>query len=342
VYRYEYEKFITFADASGTMGLIRGYAQWKHSFTNYLTAYAGLYAQYFGLNGEFSWEPRVSLSWKPGSRNTFTLGYGLHSQIQPKSVYMFQTYDEVNDSYFRTNEDLGFTKSHHLVFGYDHSFTNNFRFKSETYYQHLFNVPVSNSFGEFSMANAGGFFGSPNVDSLLNEGTGYNYGIELTLEKFLSSGYYILFTSSLFDSKYKGGDGVTRNTAFNGNYVFNLLGGYERRIGESAFLTVDLKGVLAGGRRYVPIDVEESMAQGVEERDWSRAYEDKYNDYFRIDLRFGIKLDHKRFSQEWALDLQNLTGHQNLFAEGIDVETGEIYQVYQQGFIPMVLYRIHF
>ncbi len=342
VYKYEYEKFITFTDVSGTMGLIRGYAQWKHTFNNQWIGYAGVYAQYFGLNGELSWEPRVSLTWKAGNKNTFTLGYGLHSQIQPKSVYFFQTYDELDDSYFRTNEDLGFTKSHHLVLGYDHSFTNNFRFKSETYYQHLFNIPVSNSFGEFSMANAGDFFASPNVDSLENEGTGYNYGVELTLEKFLSSGYYILFTTSLFDSKYKGGDGVTRNTAFNGNYVFNLLGGYERRIAEKTYLTGDIKGVLAGGRRYVPIDVDESMDQGLEVRDWSRAYEDKYNDYFRIDLRFGLKLNSKRFSQEWAIDFQNITGYQNLFAEGIDVETGEVYQVYQQGFIPMFLYRIQF
>ena len=98
------------------------------------------------------------------------------------------------------------------------------------------------------MVNMGGFFGTANVDSLENEGTGSNYGIELTLEKFLSSGYYVLFTTSLFDSKYVGGDGVTRNTAFNGNYVFNLLGGYERRIAEATFLTVDLKGSAARAR----------------------------------------------------------------------------------------------
>ncbi len=338
----EYDKFITFTDISETMWLARAYAQWKHTFNNQLTGYAGIHTQYFGLNQEFSWEPRVSLAWKAGSKNTFNLGYGLHSQIQPKSVYFLETYDEINDTYFRTNEGVGFTKSHHFVLGFDHSFSNNFRIKSETYYQHLFNIPVSNSFGEFSMANAGDFFARSNVDSLENNGTGNNYGIELTVEKFLSSGYYVLFTTSLFDSKYKGGDGITRNTAFNGNYVFNLLGGYEKKIGKKTYLTVDIKGVLAGGRRYVPIDVDESMEQGVEVRDWSRAYQDRYDDYFRIDLRFGFKLNSKRFSQEWAVDLQNLTGYQSLFMEGIDVETGEIYQVYQQGFIPMFLYRIHF
>ena len=58
------------------------------------------------------------------------------------------------------------------------------------------------------MLNAGDFFGIPSVDSMVNEGTGYNYGLELTVEKFLSRNYYVLLTGSLFDSKYKGYDGI--------------------------------------------------------------------------------------------------------------------------------------
>jgi hypothetical protein len=111
---------------------------------------------------------------------------------------------------------------------------------------------------------------------------------------------------------------------------------------KKTYLTVDIKGVLAGGRRYVPIDVEASMEKGVEVRDWSRAYEDRYDDYFRTDLRIGLKLNHRRFSQEWAIDLQNLTGFQSVFMEGLDLDTGETYKVYQQGFYPMFLYRIQF
>ena len=337
-----YDQFITTTDISGTLGLARGYAQWYHAFNHKLSGYVGMHLQYFTLNREASYEPRMALNWQPGTRGTFSLGYGLHSQIQPKAVYYYQTYDESNNSYSITNEQVGFTKSHHAVLGYNHMLGKNFRIKSEAYYQYLFNVPVSQSFGAFSMVNAGDFFAIPTEDSLVNRGTGHNYGFELTVEKFLSRGYYFLFTTSLFDSKYKGGDQITRNSAFNGNYVFNLLAGYERKIGKKTYLTVDLKGVLAGGRRYVPIDVAASMKEEMEVRDWSRAYEDRYDDYFRTDLRIGIKMNGKRSSQEWAIDLQNLTGYQSIFMEGIDVNTGEIYQVYQQGFYPMFLYRIQF
>jgi len=338
----EYDQFITTTDIKGTLGLARTYAQWQHSFSNTFKGYAGLHLQFFNLNREVSYEPRFALTWQPGTRGVFSLGYGLHSQIQPKSVYYYQSYDEDTDTYHRTNEELGFTRSHHAVIGYNHMLSKDFRFKAESYYQSLFNVPVSRTFGEFSLLNSGDFFGIPVEDSLENIGTGINYGFELTVEKFLSKGYYFLFTTSLFDSKYKGGDGISRNTAFNGNYVFNLLAGYERKIGKKTYLTVDLKGVLAGGRRYVPIDVEASIKEGVEERDWSRAYEERYDDYFRTDLRLGLKVNFKGCSQEWAIDLQNLTGYRSIFMEGIDVNSGELYQVYQQGFYPMFLYRIQF
>jgi len=167
----------------------------------------------------------------------------------------------------------------------------NFRVKAETYYQYLFNIPVSDSFEEYSLINSGDYFGVGVADSMENKGTGYNYGIELTVEKFLSKGYYVLFTSSLLDSKYRGADGILRNTAFNGNYVFNLLAGYERRIGKKTYVTADLKGVWAGGRRFVPIDLEESLEQDMDVRDWSRAYEERYDDCFRTDLRLGVKLN---------------------------------------------------
>ena len=338
----DYGEFITRADVSGQMAMVRAYGQYQHHFGEQLTAYTGLHLQYFGLNDETAVEPRLGARYKLNNRNTFNLGFGLHSQIQPKVIYFAQTWDSISRTYHKTNVDLGYTRSSHFVLGYDHLFNQDFRIRMETYYQHLYNVPVKESFPEFSLINAGDFFGLPMEDSLENNGTGQNYGIELTVEKFLSKGYYFLFTASLFDSKYRGADAKLRNTAFNGNYVFNLLGGYERKLGRNLRLTLDLKTVLAGGRRHVPIDLEESIRTGGEVRDWSRAYEDRYNDYFRTDFRIGIKLNGKRASQEWAIDLQNLTGFQSIFMEGYDVHEEEIYTVYQQGFIPMFLYRIHF
>src|SRR5690606_18511344 len=120
----------------------------------------------------------------------------------------------------------------HWVLGYDQKLGKELRLKAETYYQRLYNVPVTQRNSSFSTLNEGTNYIYSDEDSLMNNGTGRNFGLELTLEKFFSRGYYFLFTASLFDSRYRASDDILRNTAFNGNYVFNLLGGKEFRVGK--------------------------------------------------------------------------------------------------------------
>jgi len=338
----DYGRFITYTNIDGKMTLLRGYAQWQHKIGSRVTTYTGLTAQHFVLNRETSIEPRLGLNFVAGENSSFNLGFGIHSQLQARGTYFLQDYNPVNDTYLKSNENLKFTKSAHFVLGYQYLVNKNFRIRLESYLQEIYKVPVKKSFPEFSMINYGDQFGSPVEDSLVNAGKGRNYGLELTVEKFLNRGWYFLFTTSLFDSKYAGYDKVWRNTAFNGNYVFNLLGGYEFKLGSKTLLTTDIKTVWAGGKRYVPINLEASIQQQEQVLDWSKAYDNKYNDYFRTDIRIGLKMNGKKFSQEWGIDLQNITGYKSVFTEGFDGFKGETYKVYQQGFIPMFLYRIQF
>ncbi|MBN2011554.1 hypothetical protein JW960_19640 [candidate division KSB1 bacterium] len=39
--------------------------------------------------------------------------------------------------------------------------------------------------------------------NLANNGTGKNYGIKFTIEKFLNNGWYFLSTNSIYQAKYK-------------------------------------------------------------------------------------------------------------------------------------------
>lgn len=338
----DYNRFITITDIDGKMMLYRSYLQWQHNIGSRLTTYSGIHLQYFGLNNEVAVEPRLSARLIATDKSSFNVGFGLHSQLQPKSVYFYRDYNALSDSYSVTNEKLKFTRSAHFVLGYQYLLSNNFRLKLESYYQHLYKVPVKSSFGEFSLINSGDQFGTQQEDSLINAGKGRNYGLEITLEKFLSNNWYFLFTTSVFDSKYQGFDKVWRNTAFNGNYVVNLLSGYEKKLGSNSLLTFDIKTVWAGGKRYIPVDLASSIANKEEIRDYGKAYSEKYSDYFRTDFRIGLKINNKRFSQEWGIDLQNITGYKSLFMEAFDPGKGEMDQVYQQGFIPMFLYRVQF
>lgn len=44
----------------------------------------------------------------------------------------------------------------------------------------------------------------------------------------------MLMTTSLYESTYEGSDGIKRNTAFNNNYIYNLLFGEEWKLGWKA------------------------------------------------------------------------------------------------------------
>ncbi len=246
--------------------LVQAYAHAKYSFNDKLTLNIGLHSpQYLSLNGSSSIEPRLGLKYQATRRHTFSAGYGMHSQTQPTDVYFYRTQNP-DGSTSQTNTDLGFTNSQHFVLGYDYSPIGDWRLKSEVYYQLLNNVPVTQNPGSFSMLNAGASFAPVEVSNLVNQGEGTNYGVELTLEKFFSKGYYGMVTGSLYDSKFKASNGVEYNTAFNGRFVYNILAGKEIKLGKTKrnAMSFDLKFTQAGGRYYTPVDQQASQEAGNE------------------------------------------------------------------------------
>jgi hypothetical protein len=299
-----------------------------------------LHYQGLSHNGSQALEPRLGLQYQLSERQSLSFGLGLHHQMQPLQIYFFET-PFADGGIERSNENLDFTRSAQVVLGYDHRLGENLRLKVETYYQVIDQAPVTSHPGTFSLLNAGADFGFPSVDSLVNEGSGRNVGLELTLEKFFSDGYYFLMTTSLFDSKYTGSDGVQRNSAFNGNYVFNLLGGKEFRLGKH-LLSVDVKGAYAGNRRYTPIDLAASRERGETVRKGEQVFELQYAPYFRIDLKATFRMNLSKVAQEWSLDMQNLTNHQNIFNQTYNRVTDKVESNFQIGLFPVVQYRILF
>jgi hypothetical protein len=321
--------------------LLQGYGQYKYRFNNRFSLYGGLHFQHFAYNNSTSAEPRLSVEWKPRENESLSLGYGHHTQLQPLFLYFIETY-RTEGTYYQTNKNLDFTKSNQWVLSYHRSFTRNLRVKAETYYQYQHDIPVERKESYFSLANYGASFHLARVDSLVNAGISKNYGLELTLEKFFSDNYYFLLTLSLFDSKYRGSNGEWRNTAFNNNYVINLLGGYEFTLGPKSTLALNLRMVSAGGRHYTPIDVERSIEADSPRYIEEKAYQKQYADYFRLDGRIRFRLNGKNITQEWALDVTNLTDHRNIFSKRYNRVEDKVVTEYQQRIFPIMLYRINF
>ena len=332
--------FQTLSDTKVNMTMLRNYLQWQHKFTDDLTLNTGINSQYLFYNSSYSIEPRAGIKWDINNIHTLSFGTGLHSQMQPRVIYFFETQTGIG-SYIQTNNNLDFTKSIHLILGYDYLISENMRLKAETYYQYLYDIPIKEEgFPQYSLINSGGDFWVGREDSLVNKGSGENLGLDLTVERFFKTNYYYLITVSLFNSTYKGNDGIERNTSFNQNFLINIVGGYECIIREKNFITINLKNVFAGGKRYVPIDPVASGNAGETRYNWNDAYSKRYKNFFRTDLRIGYKINMQRMSFEIAADLQNITNSKQPFMEFYDPTTGKIKSMLQFGFLPMLTMKI--
>lgn len=327
---------------SGNSMLVQAFVNWQHKFSDQFTLNSGVRYINYLLNNTYNVEPRMGLRYSFRPNQSFSVGAGLHSQVQPLYVYFSSVYNPATQLSEKTNINLGLTKSAHGVLAYDVNLGKNARIKTEAYYQYLFNVPVKYSQPYFSVLNLGANFESPNVDSLVNKGTGENYGLEFTLEKFYSKGYYYLLTASLFESYYYGSDHVRRNTAFNGNYVFNVLGGKEFKVKTRHTFAIDFKVTYAGGKRYTPIDLTASQYVGAEVKDYRYAYQNQYPDYFRLDIKPSYRYNMKKVTLELNCDFQNVTGHSNVFQQTYDPQKKKLVTDYQLKFFFIPQFRLLF
>ena len=340
-----YPDLVKLVTQDGNYSIAQPFVQGQFRLTEKLTFNAGVHGQYFSINDEFVVEPRTALSYAFNPKNTISFGYGLHHQPVPVPILFLNEF--VGGTQVQTNKDLDLVQSEHYVLGYDVRLANKWRGKVEVYYQDISKAGVESFPSSYSTLTEGADFGySIDKTSLVSNGKGHNQGIEFTVEKFFSDGYYGLFTTSLFESKYTGSDDVERNSPFNNGYVINVLGGKEFKIGKAkrnVFL-IDTKFTTAGGRYYTPVDLDASNDAGYEIRDNANAFSQQYDSYLRLDVKFGIKINSKskkRFHQ-FYVDFQNITNHTNVFAKEYNRLTNSINQKDQIGFSPDFGYKFQF
>lgn len=321
-----------------TLTLLKGYAQWKHRFTEKFSANTGIHLQGLTLNNTFSIEPRIGLIYKFSSQNTFSFGYGLHGQAQNALVYFYPT-TTGNGNFLYSNKNLDFTKSHHFVLALNSWLTSNLQLKSELYYQSIFNAPVERTSSTFSALNVGGIYSFPLKEQLVNNGSGRNYGLEITLQKHFSDDYYLMGNGSIFSSRYKGSDNIERNTPFNSSYAFKIVAGKELHLLDGK-LSLNLGITSAGGRFTTPVDLEKSKENGYVVYDETIApFSIRQRPYFRADIKIGYSVNLKKSTVEYGMDIRNVSNHSNLFLERYNRRTDQLVNEYQQGFLIIPYFR---
>ncbi|MES2780702.1 MAG: TonB-dependent receptor [Bacteroidota bacterium] len=343
-----FENLSTLTDFDENMGTMQNFVSWKHRLNERITFVGGVQNMNVLYNKKSTLEPRLAASWMVNSTTTLNAGYGKHSTMESVHNY-FAKVTESNGTVREPNRNLDLLKADHFVLGYEKRFGENIRVKLEAYYQSLYNLPVENNdTSYYSTINEGTSF---RYVELVNKGTGKNYGVELTIERFFNKGYYYLINASLYDSKYKSLEGIERNTQYNGNYLVNILCGKEfGNLGKKKNQTLNLNGKLffAGGQKYIPLlrDAQGNLAVDAANNkfwDYKKAYDKKFNDIYQVTVSASYKWNKQKVTHELFLNLDNLTNAQGKLSEFYDEnKPGKVGYVRQFGLFPNLMYRLYF
>lgn len=327
--------------------LAQAFLQWKYKINQRLTLNAGVHAQYFTLSNSLSAaEPRIGLKIATSDKSVLALGAGMHSQHHP--LYIYTYHQNLGNEKVYHNLNMDFIRSIHSVISYSTKIGKSMSFKTEAYYQYLYDVPVTVEPSSFSILNQGSGFARFFPDSLENTGTGYNYGLEFTVQKFFDNSFFFMTTLSLYNSKYYGSDGILRNTDFNGNYIANALAGKEFKIGKTDkhSLSLGLKVTYAGGKRRGIVDPV--MTDSLKEVIFldSGYNEIRFKDYFRLDIKVNYVLNAKKTTHEFGLDLVNILNYDNILGLTYTPNQDNPMMPYQErnqlGFLPIFYYKLDF
>ncbi|MDH3650638.1 MAG: carboxypeptidase-like regulatory domain-containing protein [Saprospiraceae bacterium] len=325
------------SDVSAKGWLYEGYGDLRWQPNVDLALHTGLHVSYFTLNKTSTIEPRISARYNTSASSYVGLSYGLYSRTPESNVMLLLRPDG------RSNNQLDFIRSHHAVLSYTLFLDTQSKIVTEVFYQHLFNIPTAVGKGRsLATINSTEFLFSEHLQS---KGTGDNYGVEVSYQKYFEGSTFFEINGTLYDSKYTGDDGRRRNTRYNGKYGFNISGGKEfskdRRDKRKSF-GVNLRLTIHGGFWEGPIDVAASRERLTTVYEEVDAFTEQLPAFFKADVRIYFKRTKEKYSSIFGLDLLNATNRTNIDYYFFDPHTEGIMAKDQLGIIPNLSYRIEF
>lgn len=341
-YVYSPAPFTDWVKAKGNTGL--GSLFWQNIIkpTAHLTMNLGLAGSYFAFSDDFSVEPRASMKWEPDGRNSFGLGYGLHSMIERLDAYFYE------EGGRRLNKDLGLTKAHHLLATYMYRFSDNLNLRLSAHWQYGFDTPVGIGGSTFCAVNR---FLNYFDEAMSNDGNTRNYGADITLEHYMSHGFFGQVNASLFKSEYRAQDKVWRSQLYDRRYTAKLLAGKEWMTGsrKQNVFNVSVKYALQGGLRYTPMDLTAMNAlldagQIPEEEIFQqdKAMSKQYKPEHTVDLTVSYKINKRKQSHTIAFEGVNILMNETPFAQRFDLSTRTVKTDKVGISLPNLFYRLDF
>lgn len=292
-------------------------------------------------NRDRSLEPRASLNWRLNNFHRLTLAYGFYSQLNPRWLEA----DYRGDTDVSPNRGIGLVRSRQFGLRHAWQLSEPWVLKTELFWHRFSDIPVSGTNPAFSIFNITEMAA---YESLQATGIAENKGLEINLERYLNSGWFLVANASVFDSRYQGSDQIWRSSRWDLGHIFNLTAGREWQREPRTAEKVNVYGLngrltYTGGYRVAPVDLTASRLAGETRFDASNGWSEQLPGYFRLDLRvyWRRSLGNRRNST-FAMDFQNATMQQNVAYYFYDAFTDKTETKYQLGLIPNLSWRLEF
>lgn len=183
-------------------------------------------------------------------------------------------------------------------------------------------------------------------ETLAQDGTGRNIGLDLSLEKFFHQGTFFVFSTSLFSSTFQvSGIEKRYNTRYNANFAMTFTGGKNFQLNHNTILETGFRLIFNAGQPITPI------ASGYETSDGedpvlneTLPFSDKVSAYLRPDLRVALRRNRANSAYWLALDIQNVINRKN--EDFIDyrfhADPGRWQHRLQSGLTPLLTFQLDF
>ncbi len=258
-----------------------------------------------GNNPAKTLSPRVSLSWNFLPKWNLNASVGTYYKIPTYTVLGFR--DSLNQT---VNTSAKYIRSTHYVAGLEFLPQEDLRFTLEGFYKKYSDYPVSLRDG-ISLANQGGGFDVLGNEPVSSIGGGETYGMEVYMQKKLTTKTFAVLSYTLVRSRFSGSNGQLIASAWDYGHLFSALLGRKFKRGWE----LGMKYRFAGGGPYTPFDMPASQLNfattGTGILDYSQLNTLRLINFNQFDIRIDKKIYFKRSTLDLYIDVTNAAKFRN-------------------------------